>query len=58
MSPRILCITPGTSTIYRVWLLGREVCATDLLDKAQWAMAEARLALIQATQPYQMETAA
>lgn len=44
---RLCCITPGTTTLYRVYLLGREVCATDLLDKAIWAVGEARLALIQ-----------
>ena len=46
MNP-VLAITPGTSTIFRVWLLVREVCATNIDDKAIWAQAEARLALIQ-----------
>jgi len=45
MNP-ILAITPGTDTLYRVWLLGHVVCATDLADKAVWAKGEARLALI------------
>lgn len=47
MSP-VLAITPGTSTLYRVWLLGREVCATNIRDKAIWAEGEARLALARA----------
>lgn len=45
MNP-ILAITPGTTTLYRVWMLGRVVCATNIAAKAVWAKSEARLALI------------
>lgn len=35
------CITPGTSTFYRVWLRGRLVCATNCIDRAHYALGEA-----------------
>ncbi len=35
-------ITPGRDTLYRVWLNGREVCATNSGSLAMWALLEAK----------------
>lgn len=35
-------ITPGATTLYRVFLLGRELCATNNASLACWAEAEAK----------------
>lgn len=37
-------LTPGSSTLYRVWLRGRLVCATNCFDRAMFALGEARRA--------------
>ena len=60
---RTAVITPGTNTLYRVWLRGREVCATNdhrLAMRAQRAALEAdvRSALNRAFQQIEQLSAA
>lgn len=31
-------VTPGTDTLYRVWLRGQLVCATNSYDRARYAL--------------------